>query len=137
MGGWAIHALGLAADAHAVALARTLRDSGNVFVRYSAAIALVRLGQTKEGTEALLRVTDAADDESAFYRIRAAEDLVRLGEPTGLDVLIDLLETRPDHASGPREILEDLTGQYFLTVAEARAWRQNNPGAPAAVAPPR
>jgi HEAT repeat protein len=129
-GGWAIYALGLAGDAKAIPLARALLESKNVFVRHSAAVALVQLRQTKDGIEALRRITDAEDDESGYYRYRAAEDLARLGERQAIDVLIDLIESYSDCSSGPREIVEDLTGQYFLTAAEARAWRQKNSGSP-------
>lgn len=132
-GGWATHALALVGDKGAVPLARAQLDSTNVFVRYSSALALVQLGHAKEGAAALHRITDAGDDETGYYRCRAAETLVRLGDGQALDVLIALMEGkgRESYADGPREILEDLTGQYFLTAAEARAWRKTNaePGA--------
>ena len=132
-GGWATHALALVGDKGAVPLARVQLDSKNVFVRHSAALALVQLGQTKEGVAALHRITDSGDDETGYYRYRAAEALVRLGDSQALDVLIALMEgkVRQSYADGPREILEDLTGRYFLTAAEARAWRKANaePGA--------
>lgn len=142
-GGWAVHALGLAGDVEAIPLARAQLDSKNVFARHAAALALVQLGQRKEGIEALRRITDAelAEDVSGFYRYRAAEDLARLGERQGVDVLIDLLESRPGYADGPREILEDLTGEYFLTVAEGRTWRKRSvdavSGTPTGKAPAR
>lgn len=130
-GGWAIHALGLVGDDKAIPLARALLKSTNTFVRHSAALALVQLGQRQEGIEALRRITDAGaeEDESGYYRYRAAEYLARFGERQAIDVLIDLIESRGGYSSGPREILEDLTGQYFLTVAAARAWRQKHSGA--------
>ena len=128
-GGWAIYALGVVGDNEAIPLARAQLDSKNIFVRHSAALALVQLGQSEEGIEALRLITGAEDDESGYYRYRAAEDLVRFGERQALDVLIDLMESRHHlgYASGPREILEDLTGQYFLTAAAARAWAQEEP----------
>ena len=43
-------------------MARAQLASKNVFVRHSAALALVQLGQTKEGVEALHRILDAEDD---------------------------------------------------------------------------
>ena len=122
-GGWAIFALGLVGDHEAIPLARAQLESRNVFVRHSAAVALVQLGQREEGMEALRLITVAEDDESGFYRYRAAEDLVRFGEWEAIHVLVDLMEWT-DHlgnASGPREILEDLTGRYFPTAAAARA----------------
>lgn len=125
--GWAIYALGLAGDTRAIPLARAMLDSPNIFDRHSAAMALVQLGQTNEGIAALRRITDASDDETGYYRARAAEDLARLGEQQGIDVLVALVEIGADRASGPRELLEDLTGQYFLTVAQARAWRMQHP----------
>jgi hypothetical protein len=123
-GGWALHVLGLLDDLGSIPLARALLESKNVFVRHSAAVVLVQLGQREVGLEALRALTGVADDESGYYRCRAAEDLVRFGEREAVDVLIDLMEagSRAGYANGPREILEDLTGQYFTTAVAARTW---------------
>ncbi|HYT88864.1 MAG TPA: hypothetical protein VEL76_09160 [Gemmataceae bacterium] len=125
-GGWAIHALGIVGDRETVALARAALQSPNVFTRFSAAVALVQLGERKEGIDALHKITDAADDQSWFYRYRAAEVLYRLGDRKAIEVLIQILEagTRANYSDGPIEILEDLTGRYFLTAAEWRGWWQ-------------
>jgi len=127
-GGWAIQALALVGDKEAIPLARAQLKSMNIFVRHSAALALVQLGQSKEGIEALHRITDAGDDGTGFYRYRAAECLIRLGERKAIAQLIEMMErkTRENYVDGPREILEDLTGQYFITAAEARAWWKKN-----------
>lgn len=121
-GGWATHALALAGDKDAIPMARAQLASTNVFVRHSAALALVQLGQTKEGIDGLYRLTNAGDDTTGFYRYRAAECLYRLGRKEAINLLVDLIETRNDYIDGARDILEDLTGQFFLTAAEARTW---------------
>jgi HEAT repeat protein len=123
-GGWAIHALGLVGDREAVPLARKLLGSPNIFTRFSAARALVQLGQTQEGINALHKLTDARDDVTGCYRYCSAEILYRLGHRDAIEVLIALMESniRAGYIDGPLEILEDLTGQYFLTAAEWRRW---------------
>lgn len=123
-GGWAIHALGIVGDKDSVPFARALLASDNVFTRFSAAVALVQLGERKDGLAALHKLTDAHDDVSGFYRYRAAECLVRLGERNAIEVLIGQLESgaRAGYADGPLEVLEDLTGRYFSTAAEWRKW---------------
>jgi HEAT repeat protein len=125
-GGWAIHILGILGDREAMPLARAALQSQNVFTRFSAAVALVRLGERQEGVDALHKITDAADDQTDFYRCRAAEVLYRLGDRKAALVLIQVLEKgmRAAYAYGPVELLEDLTGQYFTTAAEWRTWWQ-------------
>jgi len=122
--GWAIHALGIIGDEASMPAARSLLSSPNVFTRFSAAVALIQLGEAKEGVAALQGITHASDDPSAFYRCRAAEVLHRLGDRGALQVLVQLLEKRRDYADGPGEILEDLTGHYYTTALEWRTWRQ-------------
>jgi HEAT repeat protein len=128
-GGWAIQALALVSDKEAIDLARALATSKNVFVRHSAAMALVQLGRKQEGIDLLHRITDAQDDETGYYRCRAAEDLSRLGERKAIEVLFDIMErkVRKDYMDDiPRDFLEDLTGRYFVTAAEGRAWWKKN-----------
>jgi HEAT repeat protein len=127
--GWAIRALALVHDKETLGLARAQVKSNNVFVRHCAAMALVQLGRKQEGIDLLHRITDAQDDETGYYRCRAAEDLFRLGERKAIEVLFDVMERkiRKDYMDDiPRDILEDLTGQYFLTAAEGRAWWKKN-----------
>lgn len=123
-GGWALYALALIGDKQSVATAKRQLKSDNVFVRFTAAIALIRLGEKKEGIDALHRITDARDDESGFYRYRAAETLFRAGDREAIQILFQMMErgVRSGYVDGPRDILEDLTGQYFLTAAEGRKW---------------
>lgn len=124
LAGWTIHVLGILGDRDAVPAARQLLDSTNVFVRLSAAAALVRLGEKADGVAALESLTTAPDDASGFYRYRSAEILVRLGRKEHLEVLIGMLErgVRNDYADGPIQILEDLTGEFHPTPAAWRAW---------------
>jgi hypothetical protein len=122
--GWAIKALGLIGDADSVALAERLISSKNVFVRYSAAVALVHLGKAKKGRAELAKIVDARapDDMTGYYRWSAAERLCRLGDWGYFPVLLGLFNARKGYADGPLGTLEDLTGQYFLTLPEWRRW---------------
>ena len=124
LAGWTLHVLGILGDREAAPAARQLLDSTNVFVRFSAAAALVRLGEKADGVAALESLLEARDDPSGFYRYRSAEILVRLGKKERLEVLIDMLErgVRNDYADGPIQILEDLTGAFHPTPAAWRAW---------------
>jgi len=123
-GGWAIHALGIVGDADSAPLARNLLASKNVFTRFSAAVALIQLGEKKDGINALTLIRRAQDDVTGYYRYRSAEVLYRLGDRDAIVTLIDEMDSnmKGGYASGPLEILEDLTGEYFLTAAEWRKW---------------
>jgi len=121
-GGWAVRALGLMHDTQSRALALSLLESDNVFVRYSAACTLINLGEVEHGLQALRSITTAADDDSGCYRLCAAERLWRLGEKEHIEVIFDLYETRASYADGADGILEDLTGEYFITENEWRQW---------------
>lgn len=124
--GWALFALGLIGDEPSLSAARARVDDANVFVRFSAAMAFVRLGAADEGKRLLRGLTTAAtDDPTDAYRSLAAEQLFRLGATDALPVLIDCIRAREEHADGPIEILEDLTGRYFPTEAEWRSWWTN------------
>lgn len=129
VGGWAIHALGIVGDRDSIPLANNLLSSNNVFTRFSAAMALVQLGEKKAGIDALHKMTDAADDDTGFYRCRAAEVLVRLGDKKAITVLIQELAASKlaDSSYSAAELLADLTGQYFTTAAEWRAWLKRVP----------
>ena len=124
--GWAIHALSLIGDKESAPLAKALLDSTNVFTRFSAATALVRLGEAKTGREELKQMAAAADprDPSGYYRMCAAECLYRLGDRDAAENIIVMLEThaRDDYADGTAEVLEDLTDQWFPTPQEWRKW---------------
>jgi hypothetical protein len=126
VGGWAIHALGIIGDEESVPLARDLLGDDNTFARFSAAVALVQLGEPKPGREALKKLAAAPDvaDTSGFYRMRAAECLYRLGDTDAAETLIAMLEAgeRRDYADDPAEVLEDLTDQWFAKPAEWRKW---------------
>ena len=124
--GWAIKALGLIGDADSAALAERLLVSKNVFVHYSAAVALMYLGQAAKGKAELRKITDAKaqHDTTGFYRGSAAERLCRLGEWQYFPVLLGLFNARQGYADGPLDVLEDLTGEYFLTLPEWRRWWQ-------------
>jgi HEAT repeat protein len=128
-GGWAIHALGIVGDKESIATAKTLLASNNVFTRFSAAVALVQLGERQAGIDALHGVTDARDDAIDYYRLRAAEVLYRLGEKKAIETLFAVHESNKlrEHLFGPLEILEDLTGQFFSTAAEWREWWRRQP----------
>jgi HEAT repeat protein len=123
-GGWAIHALGIIGDKDSLPLARNLLASDNVFTRFSAAMALVQLGERVDGMDALHKLTDAVDDHTGFYRYRAAEVLYRLGDKKAIETFFQLLESdiRANYVDGPLDILEDLTGEFFSTAAEWRLW---------------
>ena len=125
-GGWAIHTLGIIRDSDSIPLAEQLLSSSNIFTRFSAAVALVLLGEKQKGVEALKKITDAGDDQTGYYRYRAAEVLYRLGHREATETLISLVESniRAGYADGPVTILEDLTGEFFATAKEWRAWWQ-------------
>jgi HEAT repeat protein len=101
-----------------------------VWIRFSAAVALVQLGEVKEGVDVLYQVADAADDPTGFYRCRAAEVLVRLGHKKAIESLFQEVArgTLSNSSYTPLELLEDLTGQYFTTAPEWRRWWQLEQG---------
>lgn len=127
-GGWAIRALGLVRDPATVRLARQRRASPNPFTRFSAALALQAAGQTDEAAAAFTALLPARDGEYGVYRMYAAEALVRAGHREYLTALIDQYDQGllKDSASGPAEILEDLTGVRLPDPASYRQWCQKN-----------
>lgn len=120
-GGWAIKALGLM-RVDTGDQAEILLKSENIFVRYSAAVSLIQFGKSEAGAKALRQITKAQDDASGFYRMAAAERLWRMGEKQYIETIFDLFNARSSYADGPIDILEDLTGEYFLTEQEWRRW---------------
>jgi HEAT repeat protein len=124
--GWAIHALGIIGDKESIPIARECLADDNVFTRFSAAMALIQLGEAKAGREALKKMAAAPDlnDKSGFYRMRVDECLYRLGDTDAAADLIAMLESgvRESYADDPADVLEDLTGQWFAAPAEWRKW---------------
>jgi len=129
--GWAISALALFKDRDVPAAARGLLSSKNIFVRFSAAMALLELGEEAEAAAELEKIVDAsaAEDASGFYRSRAAEVLVRLGRREHLGTLIQVTAERAGagYADSGHAVLCDLTGRYFATAAEWQRWWQDQP----------
>ena len=119
--GWAIKALGLIGDAPSAPLAAALVDHANVFVRFCAATALTRLDAREEGMKELRALADA-DTGRDHYRALAAERLWRLGDKSRADVLLELADPEPQSAYDAGALLEDLTGEFFLTAEAWRAW---------------
>jgi HEAT repeat protein len=133
--GWALCALAVAKDREALAPARKRLGSANVFVRFSAATALLEIGGEPERDEAMAeleKLAAAQDDASGFYRMRAAEVLVRLGRARHLKTLIDAAADREAYADSGTDLLSDLTGVYFPTVAEYRKWYEKQKDRPEA-----
>jgi len=127
--GWAIRALGLVGDVVSLEAARSLDTYENVFVRYSAALARMQLGDEAAGRERLRSLAaDFAADASHWYSALAAERLVRCGEEEFLAALIALIPLRRDYAEGTC-LLEDLTGEFFPTEEGWRAWWHARGGA--------
>jgi HEAT repeat protein len=122
-GGWTIKALGLIGDSESSEQAYELLKSDNIFVRYSAAVALTQFGQVEDGKQALRELTGATDDQdNGVYRYSAAERLWRLGEREYVDALFQFVNPKSSYASGPAEILADVTGEYFVTQEDWRGW---------------
>lgn len=121
-GGWAIMALGLIGDKEAGNLAESLLESEDVFVRYSAAVALIHSGKIDLGKQVLRQITRATQDTSGFYRVAAAERLWRLGDKQYIETIFTVFKTRSAYADGPIDVLADLTGEYFVTEEEWSEW---------------
>jgi len=122
--GWAVTALAAAQDTDAIDLLGPLTDSENVYVRYSAATAYIQLGQPHKGLPLLRGIAATDTDASGYYKLRAAEWLVRAGETEYLGTLIEATAHRCaiGYADSGLSILADLTGQYFPTAKEWQAW---------------
>lgn len=139
--GWAIKVLGLVKDQEARPLAKKLLESENVFTRFSAAMALLELGEECEDKQAaiaeLKAITKDKSDTSNFYRMRASEVLIRLGYREYFRTLIDAVNKREGYGDSGINVLADLTGEYFATAAEWRVWWQGRQDkVPEMVAPP-
>jgi len=109
--GWAIHVLGLLEHGESAPAARRLLSSKNLFIRFSAAAALLRMGDEPAGTAVLVEIAQTpVDPGESFYRVRAAEILVRGGRREYRDVLVEMVRRgeRRDYADGPAQILDDL-----------------------------
>jgi|GEM_PF-2111883 len=122
--GWAIKALGLIGDKESLPQAAKQLKSDNVFIRYSAAVMLIQLGEAPPGIDALCGIAADVTDKSAYYRCAAAERLCRMGKWQYLETIIDTIHTRSGYADNSLTILEDLTGVYFPTENEWRQWWQ-------------
>jgi len=124
--GWAITALAVAKDEAAIDLLGPLTDSENVFVRFSAAVGYLELGQEETGLELLVGITKPDTDQSgsAYYRQKSAELLVRAGQREYLETIIETTSHLFSQGSSDSgiSILADLTGRYFATPKEWSAW---------------
>ena len=125
--GWAVTALAVAKDQAAIDLLGPLTDSENVFVRFSAALAYLELGRPETGLGLLRGIAETDREQSGYYKLRAAEQLVRSGETEYLGTLIAATSRRSGmgYADAGISILEDLTGEYFPTPEEWSAWWQH------------
>lgn len=120
--GWAASGLALAKDAKLLPLLPVLTDSKNVFVRYSAAMAYLELGERAKAIDLLMGLTRAQDDQSGYYRLLSAEAIVRQGRREYLHTVLAECTTRDGYADSGLDILEDLTGAYFASVQEWQAY---------------
>jgi HEAT repeat protein len=117
--GWALIPLGLARDAECLPLARKRLKDKNIFVQFSAAEAMLELGHSKEAIPALQEIAASLNDSSGYYRMAAAERLVRAGNRAYLWSLVQAAEWRQSYSV---TVLRDLTGVYFPTAAEYGQW---------------
>ncbi|KKK51066.1 hypothetical protein LCGC14_3118680, partial [marine sediment metagenome] len=122
--GWAITALAVAKDEKVLQLAGGLTDSRNVFVRFSAALAHLELGRRDRGLKLIQGIADTDDEASGFYKVWAAEVMVRHGREEYVGKLIEGVTHRFEkgYADPGIGILADLTGKYFPTPSQWKAW---------------
>ena len=131
--GWAVTALAAAKDEGLLEPAKRLTDSGNVFVRFSAAAAYLELGRREEALRLLQAIADTDNEPSGCYKLWAAELMVRHGRREYIGTMIDATASRQGqgYADPGISLLEDLTGRYFGTAAEWRAWwKRTHPAKP-------
>ena len=98
-------------------------------MRFSAAEAYLELGHEEAGLRLMRPIAESTDDASGFYQMSAAEILVRRGRREYLGMLICAMTRRTgmSYAGSGVGILEDLTGKYFPTAAEWKAWWDKHP----------
>src|SRR5262249_15428011 len=155
VGGYAAYAVGLLRCREAAPELRKLAASSNVFVRYSAGRALIECGDPEGAAPILKKIMsspvppDAPFDqvEDPYYQALAARAYMELGgarREEGLDRLIGLMKElehwQEINARGrletTRRVLALLSGKYFLSHEEARAWREEQARKGAPKAPP-
>jgi len=129
--GWAASALAVAKDARALELLKPLTGSRNVFVRYAAAVAYLELGRRETALPLLRGIATTDTEQSGFYRLCSAEMLVRFEGQKYMGLLIEAATGRVRHgyADAGIDVLADLTGEYFATPEEWRAWWRKRPAA--------
>ena len=151
--GYAAYVLGLLRHKQAVPDLRKLSADGNVFVRYSAARALIDCGDP-EGARPILDAIirpqldlyaaggdAAADDRQPYYAAVACRAFAELGpkdKAAALDRLIALtgfmersaVPNDEAHLPYVRQVLAAVAGKYFVSEAEARKWYEGEYGRP-------
>jgi len=122
--GWAVTALAAAKDSNVLEWANRLAGSRNVFVRFSAACACLELGQRDKALKLIRTIADTDHEASGFYKMSAAELMVRHGYKEYIGTLIEAVAGRfgQGYADAGIGVLADLTGKYYPTPSEWKAW---------------
>lgn len=127
--GSAIQLLGLLGDRSDVARLRPLLDSENIFIRFSAAIALINLGGTRSGIEGLNRIAQAEPEPSNHvYVTNALLTLRRSGDKTAVYRYLDylaVLEADDEHHARLHytQGLEELGQLFGIWRDDIESWR--------------
>jgi HEAT repeat protein len=145
--GYAAYVLGLLRCREATPDLRQLSASANVFVRYSAGRALAECGD-REGAAPILKAiitnpvppnAPIAQVEDPHYQALAARAYMELGKAQrqeGIGRLVELMReleswediNAPGRLESARRMLATVSGRYFISHEQARAWQQKQAG---------
>ena len=143
--GWAAYALGLLRDCSAIPALRKLTDDANVFTRYTAARALITMGEIDRGRRAMRAIIESqlagygkpllmsGTLPSGHYAAQAARALMGLDRDdrrVGLAALVDLMARLERSRRVPdwsdlhwlRLLLANVTGLWLPHHADARRY---------------